>query len=106
MVASRQVEIPFYRDIGRQRGCDFSALAQFIGRTTIPLLRKHIVPGAKRVRAELLEFAVLEIVDFVSGRKNFKTALKNAGRQILKKQMGSASRKKSACRVIPTKFAE
>ena len=56
MVASRQVEIPYYRGVGRQRGRGFSALAQVIGRTAIPFLRKHIVPAARRVGADLLEF--------------------------------------------------
>ena len=58
MVASRQVESPFYRGVGRQRGWGFGALAQFIGRTSIPFLRKYIVPAAKCVGADLLEFAV------------------------------------------------
>ena len=49
MVASNQVEIPYYRGIGRQRGRGFGALAQVIGRTAIPFLRKYIVPAAKRV---------------------------------------------------------
>ena len=58
MVAPRQVDIPFYRGIGRQRGRGFGALAQAIGRTRIPFLRKYIVPAAKRLGADLLEFAV------------------------------------------------
>ena len=57
MVASRQVEIPFYRAIGRQRGRGFGALAQIFGRTAIPFLRKYIVPALKRVGTQLLEFA-------------------------------------------------
>ena len=60
MVASRQIEIPFYRGVGRQHGRKFGALAQVIRRNTIPLLRKYIVPAAKRVCADLLEFAVPE----------------------------------------------
>ena len=36
MVASRQVEIPYYRGVGRQRGKGFGALAQVIGKTAIP----------------------------------------------------------------------
>ena len=58
MVASRQVEIPFYRGVGRQRRWGFGALAQVIGRTAIPFLRKYIVPAAKRVGADLLELVV------------------------------------------------
>ena len=81
MVASRQVEFPFYRGVGR-RGRGFGALAQVIGRTAIPFLRKYIVPAAKRVGADLLKFAGPEIAEVVSGRKNFKTAAKSVGRQL------------------------
>ena len=69
MIASREVEIPFYRGVGRQRGRGFGALAQVIGKTAIPFLRKYIVPAAKRVNADLLEFAVTEIAEVVSGRQ-------------------------------------
>ena len=131
MVASRQVEIPYYRGVGRQRGRGFGALAQVIGRTAIPILRKYIVPAVKRVGADLLEFAVPEIAENVSDRKKFQTAAKSVGRQTLRKQLGegkgsrsvvgSASvrqgsrrkgavggregggRKKTARKVIPTK---
>ena len=102
MVASRQVEIPYYRGVGRQGGRGFGAIARVIGRTAIPFLRKYIVPAAKRVGADLLEFAVPEIAEVLSGRKNFKTAAKSVGKQTLKKQMGEGSRKKTASRVIPT----
>ena len=103
MVASRQVEIPYYRGVGRQRGRGFGALAQVIGRTAIPFLRKYIVPAAKRVGADLLEFAAPEIAEVVSGRKNFKTAAKSVGKQTLRKQLGEGSRKRTASRIIPTK---
>ena len=107
MVASRQVEIPCYRGVGRQRGRGFCALAQVIRRAAIPFLRKYIVPAAKRLGADLLEFAVPEIAEVVSGRKNFKIAAKSVGRQTLRKQLGEGSRRKrSACRVIPTKSAK
>ena len=88
MVASRQREIPFYRGVGRQRGRGFGALAHVFGRTAIPFLRKYIVPAVKRVGADLLEFAVPENEEVVSGRKNFKTAAKSVGRQTLRKQLG------------------
>ena len=116
MVASRQVEIPYYRAVGRQRGRGFGALAQVIGRTAIPFLRKYVVPAAKRIGADMLEFAVPEIGEVVSGRKNFKTAAKSVGKKTLKKQLGEgegsrrrkgtegvrqASRKHR--RIIPTK---
>ena len=106
MVASRQVGIPFYRGVGRQRGRVFSALAQVIGRTAILFLRKYIVPAAKRVGADFLEIGVPEIAEVFSGRKNIKTAAKSVERQTLRKQLGSGSRKQSATRVIPTKSAK
>ena len=102
MVASRQVEIPYYRGVGRQRGRGFGALAQVIGRTAIPFLRKYVVPAAKRIGADMLEFAVPEIAEVVSGRKNFKTAAKSVGKQTLRKQLGEGRRSKQK-RIIPTK---
>ena len=117
MVASRQVEIPYYRAVGRQRGRGFGALAQVIGRTAIPFLRKYVVPAAKRIGADLLEFAVPEIAEVVSGRKNFKTAAKSVGRQTLRKQLGEGqgsrrwpgSRRTGGSKqrnFIPTKFEQ
>ena len=100
MVASRQVEIPYYRAVGRQRGRGFGALAQVIGGTAIPLLRRYIVPAAQRVGADLLEFAAPEIGEVISGRKSFKSAAKSVGKQTPKKQLGSGSKQR---RIIPTK---
>ena len=69
MVASNTLELPYYKGIGRQRGRGFGALAQVVGRTATPFLRKSIVPAGKRVGADLMEFAVSEVADVVSGRK-------------------------------------
>ena len=106
MVASRQVETPFSRGIGRQREWGFGVLAQIIARTAIPFLRKYSVPAAKRVGDDLLEFAAPEIAEVVIGRKNFKTAAKNVRRQTLRKQLGSGSRKRTASGFIATKCAK
>ena len=98
MVASRQVEIPYYRAVGRQRGRGFGALAQVIGRTAIPFLRRNVVPAAKRMGADMLEFAVPEFGEVFSGRKSFKTAAKSVGKKTLKKQLGEGegSRRRKA----------
>ena len=103
MVASGQVEIPYYRAVGRQRGRGFGALAQDIGRTAIRFMRKYIVPAAKRVGGDVLEFAAPEIGEVISGRKSFKSAAKSVGKQTLKKQLGKGSRKKTGSKIIPTK---
>ena len=69
-------------------------------------MRKCIVPAAKRVGADLLEFDVPEIAEVVTGRKSIKTAARSVGRQTLRKQLGSGSRKLSGSRIVPTKSAK
>ena len=88
MVALKQLQAPFYRGIGRQRGRAFSALAQVIGRNAVPFLRKYIVPAAKRVSADLLEFAAPKNVEVVRGGGNFKTAEKSVGSKNSEKTVG------------------
>ena len=77
LFVSNTLELSYYRGTGRQRGRRFGALAQAIVRTAIPSLRKYIVPAAKPVGADLLEFAVPEVADVVSGKKKLKTAAKS-----------------------------
>ena len=91
MVTSRQVEIPWYRGVGRHTGRGFGALAQVIGRTANAFLRKYVVPAAKRIRADMMEFAAPEIGEVISGRKSFKSAAKSVGNQTLKKQLVEGS---------------
>ena len=69
MVASRELELPYYRGVPRQRGRGFGALAQVIGRTAVPFVKKFIVPAARRVGADLLEHAVPEMAEVISGKK-------------------------------------
>ena len=69
-------------------------------------LQFHIVPAAKPIGADLLEFAVPDFAEVVSGKKNFKTAAKSVGKQTLRKQLGSGRRERTAIRVIPTKSAK
>ena len=56
-------------------------------------MRKYIVPAAKPLSADLLEFAVPEIVEVISGRNNSKAASKSMGRMTVGKQLCSDSRK-------------
>ena len=63
-------------------------------------LRKYIVPAAKRVGADMLEFAAAKNAEVVCGRKSFKTAAKSVGRQTLKKQLGSGSRKRTGAIIV------
>ena len=107
MVASRQVEIPYIRGFGRQGWSGFGGLAQVIGRTANPFLRKYIVSASKRIGADMLEFAAPEIGEVISGRKSFKSAAKCVGKQTLKKQLGEVSCRRTGGskqrRIIPLK---
>ena len=100
MVAPKQEVIPFYRGICQKRGRGFGALAQGIGRTAIAFLCYYFVPAAKRIDADLLETAAPEVAKVVSGQKKLKTAAKSVGRQALRKQLGTGSRKRTASKVI------
>ena len=95
MVASNTLGLRYCKCIGRQRRRGYGPLSQVTGRTTIPVLRKLIVPAAKHVGADLLEFAVPEVADVVSERKKFETAAKNVGRQTLRKKLGGNKQKRS-----------
>ena len=101
MVVSKQVEIPNFRGIGRQRGRAFGGLAQVFGRKAIPFSRKYVVPAAKRVGVDLMESVAPKIADVVSGKKLFQEQGKECGKANLeKKQLGSGSKQTG---VIPTK---
>ena len=94
MVASNTKELSYYKSIGRQRGRGFGALAHIIWRTAIPFVRKYVVPAEKRVGADLLEFAVPEVHNVVSGKKNFKSAAKSVVSQTLRKHFGGGGKQK------------
>ena len=68
MVDSKQVEVPYYRGVGRQRGRGFGAIAQVIVRTAISFLRKYIVPAAKPIGADMLQVLAPELGENISGR--------------------------------------
>ena len=68
MVAQNSANFPIFRGHARQRGRGFGALAQTLWRTAIPLIKKCIVPAAKRIGADLFEIAAPEIGKVVSGR--------------------------------------
>ena len=83
MVASRELELPYYRGVTRQRGRGFGALA-------------------RRVGADLLEYAVPEMAEVIRGKKNLKSAETSVGKKTLRKQLGGGSKKRMR-RFIPTK---
>ena len=74
MIESNTIELPYGERIGRQKRRGFGALMQVFGRTATPFTGKNVVSAAKRVGADLLKFAVPEVANVVSGKKNFKSA--------------------------------
>ena len=98
MVASRQVGIPYYGGVGRQRGRGFGALAQVIGRTAIPFLRKYIVPAAKRMGADILDLPHQRLESLLAV-ENISNRLQSVkGEQNWRKQLGGGSRRRTAGR--------
>ena len=93
MVAQNSADLPIFRGHARQRGRGFGALAQILGRTAIPFIKKYIVPAAKRIGADLFEIAAPEIGEVVSGRKKLKTFAKDVGTKTVRKQLGGGKKK-------------
>ena len=91
-------DLPYFRGYSRQRGRGFGALAQTIGRTAIPFLRRYVVPAAKRVGADLIELAAPEIGNVLAGRKKFKSAATDVGKKTLRKHLGVKPRKRRIIR--------
>ena len=103
MVASEQVKNPALRGFERHRGRRLSALAEVIGRTTIPILCDDIFTIAKRVVVNLLEFDEPQIAEAVSVRRKIRTAAEKVGRQTLRKHLRGGSRKKAPHKFVPSK---
>ena len=71
-----QDQLPYFRGHARQRGRGFGALAQTIGRTAIPFIRRYVVPAAKRVGADLISAAAPDLGDLLTVKKKVKVLLK------------------------------
>ena len=106
MVAQNSADFPIFRGHARQRGRGFGALAQTLGRTAIPFIKKYIVPAAKRIGADLFEIAAPEIGEVVSGRKKLKTFAKDVGTKTVRKQLGGGKKKLSVEQLEPDPFLE
>ena len=93
LVASRRIEITFNMGSSRQRGQGFGALAHVIRRTAIPVLFTDVILAAKRVFADVLDYAVQETEEVASDRTSFKQSCKQFPEQTLRKELGSGGRK-------------
>ena len=41
--------LPYFKGAPRQRGRGFGALAKTVARTTLPILKKHVLTAAKKI---------------------------------------------------------
>ena len=106
MFASRQVEIPFSRVIGRQLDGDLVQLHELMGETQLHvrvnmsfwLQNVWLLTCWNRLCQKLQMLLVVE--------KDLKTPAKSVRKRTLRKQFGSESKKKTTSIFIPTKFAE
>ena len=81
-------DLPYFRGYSRKKGRGFGALAQKIGRTAIPFLRRYVVPAAKRFGADLLDIAAPEIGNVLTGKKKFKSLSADVRKKTLRTQIG------------------
>ena len=89
IVASRQVSIPLYSEIGPFHGESFGALAEVIGRSKTLCLREHPILAARHVGAYLFDFSAPDYAEVVSRWKRFKRDAEKVGGQSLCKRLGS-----------------
>ena len=93
MVAQSSANFSNFCGHARQRGRGFGALAQTLGRTAIPFIKKYIVPAAKKIGADLFEIAAPDFGKVVRGRKKIKTFAKDVGTKTVRKQLGGGKKK-------------
>ena len=86
-------------------GRGFGVLAQTIGRTSIPFLRRYVVSAAKNVGADLIEMASPEIENVSAGKKKLKSVAADDGKKTLREQIGARNTsKRRIIRRAPPKF--
>ena len=79
-----QIHSSTFSGPGRQLGSGFGAMALRMGRVTLPLLKKYVIPVAKSLGKELLRQALPEVANVVLKKKSVKRAVKDAGQRTLK----------------------
>ncbi len=94
--------MPHFSGPIKQSGSGFGALVAGIGRVALPIIRKFILPTAKRVGRELLTQSVPEIVDVISKRKSPKEALKRTISKTAKAQIGGGKKRRKRRKTTPS----
>ena len=98
--------LPYFKGVPRQRGRGFGALARTVARTTLPILKKYVLPAAKKIGRNIIESAVAEIGGVLSGQTSIKKAVQKTAKSTIRKQVGSGMKKRKNTRqsIIPQKI--
>ena len=89
--------LPYFKGVPRQRGRGFGALARTVARTTLPILKKYVLPAAKNGR-DVIESAIPEIGGVLSGQTSIKKAVKKTAKSTIQKQVGGGTKKRKNIR--------
>ena len=90
----RNVHLPHFSGVPRQRGRGLGALAGTIARTAFPILKRFVVPAAKKIGRDAIDIAIPQVEDVLSGKSSVKKAIRKTASSTLKKQIGGGHRKK------------
>ena len=80
--------LPYFKGVPRQRSRGIGALASTIARFSFPILKKFVVPAAKKIGRDFVQAAAPEIGEVLAGRSSVKKALKRSTNNTLRKQVG------------------
>ena len=78
-------KMSYFRGVPRQRGRGLGAFAGTIARTTFPILRKYVLPVAKKLGRDVIESAIPELDQVIKGKASIKKAVKRTAKATAKK---------------------
>ena len=90
--------LPYFKGVPRQRGRGFGALARTVARTTLPILKKYVLPAAKKIGRDVIESAIPEIGGVLSGQTSIKKAGKKTAKSTIRKEVGGGMKKRKNTR--------
>ena len=86
--------LPYFKGVPRQRGRGFGALARTVARTTFSILKKYVLPAAKKIGQDVIKSAILEIGCVLLGQTSIKKAVKKTAKSTIQKQVGGGMKKR------------
>lgn len=96
-----QIQSSAFSGPGRQMGSGaLGAMALRMGRVTLPLLAKYVLPVVKTVGKELLRQVLPEIANVATKKKNLKRALQDASLRTIESTIPSTNTKPKKRKVI------